>query len=63
MKDHFQILLSALHMVVESSQKFLTEEHGMQNIWVPLLFLATDQETLVNGGVAYTYIYIYICLM
>ena len=37
-KDHFQILLSALHMVVESSQKFLTEEHGIQNIWVPLLF-------------------------
>ena len=45
MKDHFQILLSALHMVVESSQKFLTEEHGIQNIWVPLLFLATDPET------------------
>ena len=44
-KDHFQILLSALHMVVESSQEFLTEEHGIQNIWVPLLFLATDPET------------------
>ena len=43
--NHFQILLSALHMVVESSQKFLTEEHGIQNIWIPLLFLATDQET------------------
>ena len=47
-KDHFQILLSALHMVVEGSQKFLTEEHGIQsiqNIWVPLLFLVTDPET------------------
>ena len=60
MKDHFQILLSALHMVVESSQEFLTEEHGIQNIWVPLLFLATDPETYVNGGVAY--IYICICI-
>ena len=57
-KDHFQILLSALHMVVESSQQFLTEEHGLQNIWIPLLFLATDQETWVYGGVAIWY-YIY----
>ena len=32
-------------MVVESSQKFLTEEHGIQNMWVPPPFLATDQET------------------
>ena len=53
-KDHFQILLSALQMVVESS-----EEHGKQNIWIPLLFLATDQETSVNGGGS---IYIYICI-
>ena len=65
-KDHFQILLSALHMVVDSSQKFLIEEHGKQNIWIPLLFLATDQETSVNGGVAYIYIcicrvYVRIC--
>ena len=35
--SHFQILLSALHMVVESSQ--------IQNIWIPLLLLATDEET------------------
>ena len=62
-KDHFQISLSALHMVVESSQKFLTEEHGKQNIWVPLLFLATDPETVqkprsMGGGSIYIYVYL-----